>query len=176
MCNNAYKYQSFCTHRPQTSRWAWLEVLWRLAWLALDQAGKCLRAQRRPGHHHVWVVSSRSFRVAELRHARVHVCFGLLLITVQQGGKACVSAATSSLKTHSCASDLLGCLAGDSTHCSLVWLPSGRTSALRTGDRSPGTPAHKRTNYRVQTGEKCGKKLKPGSVWTLQYNKNILFS
>lgn len=66
----------------------------------------------------------------------VLVCFGLLLITGWHGGKAAVSAATSSVKT------LSGQLAGGDTYCSLVWLPSGRTSALKTGVHSPSTPAY----------------------------------
>lgn len=37
-----------------------------------------------------------------LTATEVHVCFGLLLITVRQAGKASVSAATSSVK-HTCA-------------------------------------------------------------------------
>lgn len=70
-----------------------------------------------------------------LTATEVLVCFGLLLITVWDGGKASVSAATSSVKT------LSGQLAGRDTHCSLVWLPSGRNGALKTGVHSPGTPA-----------------------------------
>lgn len=112
----AYKYQSYWdykythTQRPQTKQWAWLRAWWRLAWLALNQAGRWSGAQWRPGHHYVWVASSPNEGVGELRQARrvgpnCHwgACLLWLIINYWAAlSKASESAATSSVK-RSCA-------------------------------------------------------------------------
>lgn len=98
------------TQRPQTKQWAWLRAWWRLAWLALNQAGRWSGAQWRPGHHYVWVASSPNEGVGELRQARrvgpnCHwgACLLWLIINYWAAlSKASESAATSSVK-RSCA-------------------------------------------------------------------------
>lgn len=172
------------TQRPQTKQWAWLRALWRLAWLALNQAGRWLGAQWRPSHHYVWVASSllllskrrrwRAQTSAErgLTATEVHVCFGLLLITVRQAAKPLCCGHFIS-QTHSCSSDLPERRTGGATHCSLVWLPSGRTWVLRTGGHSPGTPAHTRAHsYRSANYRAVKKMTKVKSGWGAQ--KTIL--
>lgn len=131
--------------------------LWRVAWLALNQAGRCLGTQRGPviitcewlpvllgSKTEASETLDEHREVGMLTATEVLVCFGLLLITVWHGGKASVSAANSSVKT------LAGQLAGRHTYCSLVWLPSGRTWALKTGVHSPSTPAYTYTRIHDQ--------------------------
>lgn len=98
------------THRPQTKQWAWLGAWWRLAWLALNQAGRWSGAQRRPRHHYVWVASSllllskwRRWRAqtSTERGANCHwgACLLWLIINYcAASSKASVSTATSSVK------------------------------------------------------------------------------
>lgn len=132
-----------CTRRTHTKWWVWLRALWRVAWLALNQAGRCLGAQQEPviitcewlpvslgSKTEASETSDEHREVGMLTATEVLVCFGLLLITVWHGGKA-----TSSVKP------LSGQLAGGDTYCSPVWLPSGRTWALKTGVHSASTPA-----------------------------------
>lgn len=164
--NEAFQISIF-QRTPGTHHWVWLGALWRVAWLALNQAGRCLGAQRGPVIITCeWLPVSlcskteASETLDEHREAgmltatQALVCFGLLLITVWHGGKASVSTATSSVKT------LSGQLAGRDTYCSLVWLPSGRTWALKTGAHSPSTPAYTRIHDQKVQGEKWWKRHK----------------
>lgn len=144
-----YKHNCRHPHRDQIKYWYWLRTGWRLAWLALDQDSRWLGAQRRARHHYEWAASSPNKGVGELRQAwrgapDCHWGACLLWLVINYG--ICNHFIS---QRHSCSSDLPGRWTSWATHCSLVWLPSGRTWALRTGAHSPGTPAWTRQPFSV---------------------------
>lgn len=153
-----FKYPS-CRRRSITK--CWLLGAWRrLAWLAplqglsrgpviikcfLSHSGIKTKASEASDEHR-----ERGMLTA----TEVLLCFGLLLITVWHSGKAPVSAAASG-------GTLPGQQVGGGTHSCLVWLPSGRTWALKTGVHSPGTPACTRIqDHKFQRSKKGGRSKK----------------
>lgn len=123
-CNNACMYiaillywrcTNISTHTgPRQSSGPGSGLYGWLAWLALNQAGRWLEAQRRPSHHYVWVASSlllrskwrsRRAETSTERGANCHWGACLLWLIINYcvvGSKASVSVATSSVK-HACA-------------------------------------------------------------------------
>lgn len=162
-----FKYPSCRAHAGPTQTWRrWLGAWRRLAWLARLQG-----LSRGPGIIKCFLPhSGRKTKASEasdehrelgmLTATEVLLCFGLLLITVWHSGKAAVSAAASG-------ETLPGQLVGGGTHSCLVWLPSGRTWALKTGVHSPGTPACTRTHHhKFQRSKKGGRSKKIKQVTT----------
>lgn len=153
------------TRRTSTKCW-WLGAWRRLAWLArlqglsrgpgiikcfLSHSGIKTKASEASGEHR---------ELGMLTATEVLLCFGLLLITVWNSGKAPVSAAASG-------GTQPGQLVDRGTHSCRVWLPSGRTWALKTGAHSPGTPACTRIrDQKFQRSKQDGRSKKIKQVTT----------